>query len=82
MTGPQRHCHLFGALFGFYEKVITLLRQSSLGDEKLKVAGEAISQVFKNVTAEMKRTRNLNLTGPFEAGCEEIRRLVDDLSGK
>jgi len=72
--------NLFGAVFDFYEKAMMLLRQSSLDEEKLKVAGEAISQVFKKVTAEMKRTGNLNLTGPFEAGYEEIRRLVEELS--
>ena len=73
---------LFGALFGFYEKAMTLLRQSSLDDEKLKVAGEAIQGVFAKVTDEMKRTRNLNLTGPFEAGYEEVRRLVEELSAQ
>ena len=74
--------NLFGAVLDFYEKTMTLLRQSSLDEEKLKVAGEAISQMFKKVTAEMKRTGNLNLTGPFEAGYEEIRRLVEELSGR
>ena len=73
---------LFGALFGFYEKAMVLLRQSSLDDEKLKLAGEAIQGVFAKVTDEMKRTRNLNLTGPFEAGYEELCRLVEELSGK
>lgn len=73
---------LFGALFGFYEKAMALLRQSSLDEEKLKLAGEAIRQVLANVTEEMKRTGNLNLTGPFEAGYEEIRRLVEELSSK
>ena len=38
---------LFRAVFDFYQKAITLLRQSSLDEEKLKVAGEAISQVFR-----------------------------------
>jgi hypothetical protein len=32
---------LFGALLGFYEKAMALLRQSSLDEEKLKMAGEA-----------------------------------------
>ncbi len=73
---------LFGALFGFYRKSMALLRQSSLDEDKLKVAGEAIKQVFENVTDEMKRTGNLNLTGPFESGYEEIRRLVEELSSK
>jgi hypothetical protein len=73
---------LFGALFGFYQKAMALLRQSSLDDDKLKMAGEAINQVFAKVTDEMKRTGNLNLTGPFEAGYEEIRRLVEELSSK
>ncbi len=73
---------LFGALFGFYQKAMALLRQSSLDDDKLKMAGEAINQVFAKVTDEMKRTGNLNLTGPFEAGYEEIRRLVEELSSE
>jgi len=71
---------LFGALFDFYEKAMALLRQSSLDEEKLKLAGKAIQGVFAKVTDEMKRTRNLNLTGPFEAGYEDIRRLVKELS--
>ncbi len=71
---------LFGALFGFYEKAMALLRESSLDEEKLKMAGEAIRQVLANITEEIKRTGNLNLTGPFEVGYEEIRRLVEELS--
>ena len=70
------------ALAGFQRRVVTMLRQSSLDEKDLKVAGEAISGVFATVTAEMKRTRSLDLTKPLEAGYEEIRRLVEELSSK
>ena len=64
---------LFGALFAFHQKTITLLRESSLEDEKLKVVGERIKTLLDNVTAEMKRTKQLNLTEPLEAAYEEVK---------
>ena len=59
---------LFGALFGFYEKAMTLLRQSSLDEGKLKVAGEAINRVFENVTDEMKRHTEPESDGTIGVG--------------
>ena len=49
---------MFGAIFGFYGKTMTLLRQSSLDEEKKKLAGERISQLLQDVTEEMERSRD------------------------
>lgn len=73
---------LFGALFGFSEKAMALLRESSLDEEQLKMAAKAITRVLENVRDEMNRTGNPNLAGPLEAGYEEVRRLVAELSSK
>jgi len=73
---------LFGTLFGFHQRVATLLRQSSLDDAKLKMLSKRIELVIQNVTAEMKRTRDLNLTGRLDSAYEEIRCFVEELSAK
>jgi hypothetical protein len=62
--------------------LIERARGSSLDDEKLMMAGKAITQVFKNITAEVKRTGNLKLAGTLDAGYEEVRRFVEELSSK
>ena len=72
---------LFEAIFGFHKRTMTLLRQSSLNDEKLSVIADRINTLLDNVTGEMKRTQKLNVTGRLEAAYDEIRRLVDELSG-
>ncbi len=71
---------LFGALFGFHEKTITLLRQSSLDDDKLNLVGDRIKQLLGDATAEIERTKNLNLAGALESAYEEVERMVDELS--
>lgn len=73
---------LFGALFGFYQNVMALLRESSLNDTDLKLATEAIHRVLSNVNDEIKHTGSLNLKGSLERGYEEIRRLVEEMSSK
>jgi hypothetical protein len=47
---------LFGAIFGFHKKTMTLLRQSSLDDEKLNVVADRIKTLLDAVTAEVKGT--------------------------
>jgi hypothetical protein len=73
---------LFGALFGFYEKTVPLLRQSSLGDTKLKLLGERIKLVMQNITDDMKRSPDLNLAGRLDSAYEEIRCFAEELSCK
>ena len=71
---------LFGAVFGFYGKTITLLRKSSLDEEKKKLAVERIGQLMQTVTDEMERSRDCNVVGRLESAYEEVKRLVDELS--
>ena len=72
---------LFGAIFGFHKKTMTLLRQSPLDDEKLNVVADRIKTLLDNATAEVKRTQQLNLTERLEAAYDEVRRLINELSG-
>jgi hypothetical protein len=72
---------LFGTIFGFHKKFMTLLRESSLDDEKQNAVAERIKTLLGNVTAEMDRTQQLNVTERLEAIYEEARRLVEELSG-
>ncbi len=71
---------LFGALFGFHQKVMALLREADLDDDKLDIVADRIMQLLEGVTAELKRANDLNLHGPLESAYEEVRRLVHELS--
>lgn len=70
----------FGALFRFYERTVTLLRQPSLNEEKKKVAGEHICRLMRSVTEDVQRSRDWHVAGRLESAYEEAKRLVDDLS--
>jgi len=72
--------NLFGALFGFHKKAMDLLRNSGLDDDKLELVSERIEQLLADATAEMKRTKNLNLAGPLDSAYEELKSMVDELS--
>ena len=72
--------YLFGALFGFHRKAMDLLRNSGLDDDKMKLVADRISQLLDDATAEMKRTKNLDLSGPLESAYEEVKRMVEELS--
>src|SRR6266446_6576250 len=71
---------LFGAIFGFHKKVMTLLRQSSLDEEKLAVVAERIKTLLDSATAEMKETKQTNVAERLNAAFKEAKRFVDDLS--
>lgn len=70
---------LFGVLFGFHKKVMKLLRESSLDDEKMKVVGDRIKTLLEETTADMKQLQPINLSERLEAAYEEANRLVDEL---
>jgi len=70
---------LFGTILGFHKKAITLLRESSLDDEKLKVVGDRIKTLLDDATADMKATQQANLSERLEAAYEEAKKLVDEL---
>jgi hypothetical protein len=72
---------LFGAILGFHKKTMILLRQASLNDEKLNVVADRIKSLLDDATAEVKRTQPLNLAERLEAAYDEVRRLVNELSG-
>ena len=73
---------VFEALAGFQQRVVAMLRQSSLDDGTAKVLSRHIKLVIQDITAEMKGSRDFNLARRLESAYEEIRRLVEDLSGK
>ena len=69
---------LFGTLFGFHKKAMTLLRESSLDDEKRKVVADRLNTLLDETTAEINQTQQLKLADRLEAIYEEVRRLVDE----
>lgn len=71
---------LLGAILEFHKKVMTLLRQSSLDENKMKVVADRIKTLLDSATAEMKGTHQLNLKERMEAAYNEVKRLVDELS--
>ena len=71
---------LFGALFGFHKKTMTLLRQSSLDDEKMNFVRDRIKTLLANATAEMEKSQQFNVTECLDAAYCEVKRLVDDFS--
>ena len=71
----------FGALIGFHTKTMTLLRESSLDDEKMNVVGYRIKTLLANTSAEMEKTQRFNVTERLEAAYDEVKLLVDELSG-
>jgi hypothetical protein len=72
--------NLFGTLLAFHKKTMTLVRESSLDDEKIKVVGDRIKTLLDAATAEMKATQQVNLTQRLDAAYEEAKRLVEELS--
>ena len=70
---------LFGVLFEFHKKTMDLLRNSGLDDDKLESVSKRITQLLADATAEMKRTKNLSLSGLLDAAYEEVKRMVDEL---
>jgi hypothetical protein len=71
---------LFGVILGFHTKTMTLLRQSSLDDEKLKVVADRIKTLLDTASAEMNETQQINLTQRLQAVYNEIKLLVNELS--
>ena len=59
---------LFAALSGFHQKVMTLLRKTSLDDEKLNVVAERIKALLDNATADVKQAKELKLAERLEGG--------------
>ena len=71
---------LFGGIMEFHKRTMTLLRESSLDDEKLKLVGDRLKTLLDDATADMKATQQPNLSERLEAAYEEAKRLVDELS--
>jgi uncharacterized membrane protein YukC len=72
---------LFGTLFAFHKKTMTLLRESSLDDEKKNVVADRIKKLLDEATTAMKQSQPINLAETLDAAYEEAKRLVDELSG-
>jgi len=77
---PQRR-NLFGELFEFYKKTMILLRGLSLPDEKLNVVVNRIKSLLNTATVELKQAQQLNMTERLAMAYEEVKRLVEQLSG-
>ena len=71
---------LVGTLFGFHERTMTLLRNSGLDADKIELVADRIGQLLREATAEMERTKNLDLSGPLKSAYEEVKRMVEELS--
>ena len=71
---------LFGAVFGFHKKVMTLLRAANLGDEELDIAADRVRLLLAEVTDEIRRTGNFDIQDRLESAYEEVERLVAELS--
>ena len=67
-------------LNGFQQRVMTLLRQSSLDDGMAKVLSRQIKLIIQKITDEMKCSQNFDLTEQLELSYEGMRHLVEDLS--
>lgn len=89
MTMPERpkkpplatiEADLFGVIFGFHTRVMTLLRESSLDDEKLNVVAVRIKTLLDAVTAEVTLSPQANIKQRMESAYEEVERLVNHLS--
>jgi len=78
---PSLEADLLGATLRFHRKTMTLLRQSSLDDEKMKVVADRIKSLLEAATAEVKGTWQMNVTERLEAAYSEVERLVNELSG-
>lgn len=83
-TPPDTPIHslegnLFGAIFGFHEKVMTLLRGAGLADDKLGVASERIGHLLRETTEGIKSSKDLNVQPRLDAMYEDVRRMVDEL---
>jgi hypothetical protein len=74
--------NLFGGMFDFYQKAVTLLRQPSLDEDKRKLLAERIKLVMNNVTEEIERTRNWRVAGRLDSAYEEIRGYAEELASK
>ena len=71
---------LFGALIGFHQKVMALLRGANLDDNDLDTAAERIHLLLGKANDEIERTQDLNIQPRLDAIYEEVRRLVEELS--
>lgn len=69
------------ALLVFHRRIMTLLRGSSLDDEKVKLVSEQqVMLLIDNATAEMERRKDMDVQGRLESVCEQAKRLMDALS--
>jgi hypothetical protein len=80
-TLPSVEAAMFGVLLGFHQKAMTLLRRSLLDDEKMKVVGDRIKTLLDDIAAETAKAKQFDLTERLETAYDELRRLVEKLSG-
>jgi hypothetical protein len=74
-----------GLLSDLHERVITLLRQSSLDENGLKLLAKQMKVVIQNVGDDLKQIKQMedwNPAGRLESAYEEIRGFAEELSSK
>ena len=71
---------LFGALFGFHQKVWTLLRAAKLDDDKLDKAAAHLILLIAKVREDMELTHDLNIQPRLDSMYEEMERLLGEFS--
>ncbi len=81
-TAASAESDLVEGLFGLYQKIRVLLRQSSLDEENLKLLPERIDLVMQKLIDEMERTQDWNLAGRLDSAYGEIRNYAEELSSK
>lgn len=57
------------------------MRQTSLDEKQLKTVAERIQSLLDDATAEAKRPQHLDVRERLKAVYDEVKRLVDELSG-
>ena len=72
--------NLFGALLGFHETLMDLLRNSGLKDDKLKLVSDRIKQLLADVTSETERTGTFDLAAMLDSAYDEVKGMVEELS--
>ena len=71
---------LFGALLGFHQKTMTLLRAANLDDDKVDIAFSHLTLLIAKVKEDIKLTNDLNIQPHLDSMYDQMKRLVDELS--
>ena len=71
---------LFSAIFEFHNKVMALLREANLEDEKLDIATERLRILMARSTEEIKRTHDLSVQRRMDSMYEDVQEMLWELA--